>query len=473
MTVSMTDYQNLGGGFRGGFGGLKDMGPLFGMNVEEFKKALGANYQSPRMDGSAALRVESLEQTLRIITWQNKHLKLWYDIAKGPAYSTVHEFDVQTSYGVENGGFTNAGEAPQVQDSAYRRAAVLIKYLTTQREVDHPTSLVRSAHGNVIAMQTRDGALWLMRMAEKALFFGRADVIPQEFDGFDQLIRSDTTFGQNNIMDMRGGPLTYDAVASGINTIELNYGQGSDLYLSPTAIVDLVKQEQIKTRIVYPAPSEGVIGVSVNKIRVGDTDVELKKDIFLRPAGDNGNKKAPASANAVRAPAAPSAFVASAAAGISSQFTAGDVGTYQYKATAINRFGESAFIQETGGQAVSSAGDGVSLLITDGGGEAATGYKIYRSRVGGAAGTEELIMRVPRAGATTTVVDVNRFLPGCSRSYLFSMTEEVMGVVQLAPMFKVPFATQALSLRWAQGMYLAPILRAPGKCFIFDNVRDE
>lgn len=470
--VTMKDYEGFGGGF-GGYGSAADMPALFGMTVEQFQKALAANYQSPRMEGSAALRVESLEQTLRVITFQSKHIVFWHDIPKGPAYSTSHEYNIQTSYGIENGGFTRAGEAPQVQDSSYGRKTVLLKYLTTQREVDHPTTLVRSAHGNVLANQTRDGALWLLMMAERAMHQGRSDVVPESIDGFDRLLRQETAIAQQNIIDLRGGPITYDRVEEMTNIIEQNYGYASDLYLSPRALSDLGKQQQAKEKYLLPAPQQGVIGMGLKAVETqSGAQIQLKKDIFLRPGKNNGQKYAPSAATATRAPAA--ASVSGAASASTSQFGAADIGTYQYKVTAINRFGESAAAQESGGVAISAANDIVTLTITDGGGgDAATGYVIYRSLVGGAAGTEMEIDRVQRQGATTTWVDTNRYLPTCGRAYEYQMNDDCCGIVQLAPMFKVPFATIALSIRWAQGMYLATVLRAPGKMGIFDNVADE
>src|SRR5277367_3399406 len=102
--ISMKDYE-----------GYHGFGQIAQVEVDELSKALSAGYQNPPVSGSNALRVESLEQTLRILM------------------------------------FTRAGELPQVQDASYERRTALVKYVTTQREVDHPTTLVRPAHGNVIA----------------------------------------------------------------------------------------------------------------------------------------------------------------------------------------------------------------------------------------------------------------------------------------------------------------------------------
>lgn len=459
--VTLADYEGLTG-----FGlGLPQS------QTEEIQKALSAGYQRPRHDGGAALMVESLEATLRILTFSQGHVKLWKDIPKLPAYSTSEEYTVQTTYGGENGPFTVEGELPQVQDAAYERRVELIKFLGTQREVTHPATLVRNAYGNIIARETQNGAIWLMERLERNLFRGQASVIPQSFDGIDEQILRDPFAAANCVIDMRGGPLTEDAIEEATNIAVENYGLPSALYLAPRAHSDMSKQFYSRQRGTF-GEREGRIGYSAKMMETNAGDVYLRGNIFLRSGKNNGVKTAPAAATSARAPSA--ATVAGVAgANPASLFTAGDVGTYQYCVTAINRFGESALGQEAGGVVVAS-GDGVTLTITDGGGaDAATGYRIYRSKVGGAVGTEMHVIDVPRQGATTVWVDINQYLPGMSRAYLLQMNLQSMAFRQLAPMMKIPLATLAASIRWMQLLYGTPIVYAPRKNIIFINVLDD
>jgi hypothetical protein len=69
--------------------------------------------------------------------------------------------------------------------------------------------------------------------------------------------------------------------------------------------------------------------------------------------------------------------------------------------------------------------------------------------------------------------DLNLFLPGCSRAYLFQMNLQSMSFRQLAPMLKIPLATLAASIRWMQLLYGTPILYAARKNVIFANVADD
>lgn len=468
--VTMADYEGFNG-FVGGYG----FGGNFGsQDVEELNKALTSNYQSPRTDGSAALRVESLEATLRILTFNQNHIKLWRAIEKLPAYSTSEEYNVQTAYGADNGMFTLDGELPQTQDATYERRVSLVKFIGCTKEVSYATTLVKPAHGNVIALETQNAAVWLMERTERALFMGRSDVIPQAWDGLDKQIQDDPIASVANIIDLRGGVLTEDKVEEGANIIVEAYGVPTDLYAAPRALSDLGKTFYPKERIALPAPVNGRVGLAITEVQTGAGVIPLNSDVFLRSGGNNGRKKAPASQTSNRAPTAPT--VSGASAGTGSQFSAADVGTYQYKVTAINRFGESAAAQESGGVAVAAAGENVTLTITDGGGgDTATGYRVYRSLVGGAVGSEQWIADVPRlnAAATTAYVDANQYLPGTSRAYMFQVNTQAMAFKQLAPMLKVPLATVAISIRWAQVLFGMPQLYAPQKQVIYINAADD
>lgn len=464
--ISMKDYE-----------GYHGFGQLAQVEVDELSKALSAGYQNPPVSGSNALRVESLEQTLRILTFTQAHIQFWRDIPKLPAFSTVEEYNVQTSYGSEGGMFTRAGELPQVQDASYERRTALVKYVTTQREVDHPTTLVRPAHGNVVAQETQNGGVWILERVERALYNGRSDIIPEAWDGIDQQIRSDPTAAAN-IIDLRGGILTEDNIEDATNRIIENYGVPTDLYAAPKALSSMVKQFYPRERFSMPAPVDGVVGMSVNRVRTQAGLINLKGNIFLRSGKNNSVKGAPASANAVRAPVASSVAAANNAGPVTgSLFGASDVGTWRYKVTSINRFGESA-ASAAATAAVNASADTITLTITNNAdsSDPTVGYNIYRCPVvGGVAGTEQFMTTVPRiaAAATTTFVDTNRYLPNTSRGYLKQMNLQGLSFRQLAPMMKIPLATIALSIRWAMLLYGMPIIYATRKFCIFDNVGDE
>lgn len=462
--VSMKDYEGMAG---------------FGMNpfgvTEDINKALSAGYQSPGQMGGAALRVESLEATLRIVTFTQANIKLWRAMPKLPAFSTVEEYTIQSSYGADSGIFTREGELPQASDAAYERKVAQVKFMGVQKEITHPMMLVRPAHGSVLALETQNGAVQLLEKVERALFEGRSDVVPEQFDGLYKQITDDPVAAVTNIFDMRGGPITEDALEEGANTVVEGYGVPTDLYLAPRALSDVGKQFYPRERINLPATNNGRVGLAVTSFDSSAGLINFQNDIFLRSGSNNGVKTAPSAATATRAPTAPTVAGAVNAGPVTgSKFRAGDAGTYFYRVSAVNRFGQSTAGNSAG--LVVAATDSVTLTITDGGGaDPATGYFIYRTAPGAAVGTAQFMAAVPRIGAaaTTLYVDLNLNLPGTSKAFMLQMNLQNLSIRQLAPMIKIPLATLAASVRWMQLLYLTPIVYSPRRNVVFINVLDD
>lgn len=477
-TVSFKDYEGIQGF---GIGSAQD--------VDELNKALSAGTQRPPASGGSALRVESLEATLRTVTFTLQNIKLWPKIPKLPAFSTVEEYNVLSAYGEDAGGFTSEGDLPETQDATYARKTALVKFLGTTREVTHPMTLVRPAHGNVIALETQNGAIFLVERLERALFAGRSDVIPVEFDGlFKQILDGvglvdpwnvDPIAAVNpTVIDLRGGALDEDHVEEATNLIVENYGTPTDMFLAPRANSDLAKQFYPRERVNLPYPTEGKVGIAINSIVTNAGLVGLNPDVFLRSGRNNGVKAPPASPTSSKAPNAPTTVVATAS-GSTSKWASGDAGDYIYIVTAVNRYGES--VGTTAAAETVAANDKVTVVITDGGfgagAAAATGYRIYRSTKDGVAGTATLLVAAfPRdtvSPADTDFVDYNYYLPSTSMAVLLQNNLQFYSFRQLAPMMKIPLATIAASIRWMQLLYGTPIVYAPRKSIIFINIKDD
>ncbi len=466
-SVSFRDYE-----------GVQGFGIGSQAEVDELNKALQAGTQRPPASGGSALRVESLEATLRTVTFTLQNIKLWPKIPKLPAFSTVEEYNILSAYGDDAGVFTNEGELPSTQDATYTRSTALVKFLGTTREVTHPMTLVRPAHGNVIALETQNGAIFLVERLERALFHGRSDVVAQEFDGIEKQILDGASItdletdpvAETNpvVIDMRGGALTEDAIEEATNLVVENYGTPTDMFMAPRANSDLAKAFFPRERVNLPYPTEGKVGIAINSVVTNAGLIALNPDVFLRSGRNNGVKIAPVAATSTQAPNAPAAL-SSAAAGTDSKFVAADAGDYFYQVTAVNRYGESAPFNLAVAQTI-AATEHVTLTITDGDPGSTTGYNIYRGTLGGVVGTCKLVVRVPVAA---TWVDYNYYLPGTSKAYLVQSNLQNYSFRQLAPMIKIPLATIAASIRWMQLLYGTPIVYAPHKNIIFINVLDD
>ena len=234
--VSLNDYDGLNGF---GSSSIND--------VNELTKALSAGYQTSGQTGGSSLRVESLESSLKVVTFTNKHIKLWKKIPKSAAYSTVEEFNVLSSYGSTGFGFTREGEIPQSQDSTYTRQTALVKFIGTTRSVTHPATLVNPAHGDVIALENQNGILWLLERTEDALFHGNSSLAfdgeSEQFDGLDSLISS------GNVIDLEGQPLQEADIEEAANQVIESFGYPTDMYLGTRAMSEpkLVTLNSIQT----------------------------------------------------------------------------------------------------------------------------------------------------------------------------------------------------------------------------------
>lgn len=483
MNVSFRDYEGIPG--FGAFGASSQQ------DVENLTKALSAGVQYPPTSDGNVLRVQSLEATLRIVTFRLQNIKMWKKVPKLPAFSTVEEYNILSAYGADAGAFNSEGELPESQDSSYSRSTALVKFLGTTREVTHPMTMVRPAHGNVIALETQNGAIWLLERLERALFAARSDNIPVEFDGlskqgFDGVGITDPNTmlydatgvikagqAQTTVIDKRGATLSEDDIEAAANYVQENYGQPTDLFLAPRALSDLAKAFYPRQRVTLPPPVEGRVGFAVTEAVTSAGLISFNPDIFLRSGRNNGVKTPPAAATSPKAPNACTGVFGAAAPSAKSMFTASDAGAYFYRVSAVNRYGESTSSADIGAVTF-AAGDAATLTITDGGGSyPATAYNIYRSAKAAADGTAaKLVATVKKPGGAITWVDYNWFIPGTSKAYMLQNDMHFWSFRQLAPMMKIPLATIAASIRWMQLLYGTPIVYAPLKMVQFVNVSD-
>lgn len=109
------------------YAGIEGFGQTTQTDVDDLNKALTAG-QDINPPGSVvagdgfALRVESLERTLRNTTYKMSHVRLWRAIPKLAAYNTVEEHNVISSYGEnEDANWIDEGDLPEEDDATYER----------------------------------------------------------------------------------------------------------------------------------------------------------------------------------------------------------------------------------------------------------------------------------------------------------------------------------------------------------------
>lgn len=460
--VSAQDYRDYSAG---GQGSVEAPGEIAALH-----KALSAG-QDVNNPGTAAgvgfpLRTESLEATLKNLTYEMDEIKLFKSIPKVPAANTVEEFNRLLSYGEGgarsfNQGFFGEGDLPEEQDSTYERVTVLIKFLGIVGRVTHVANTIRAAHGNVIALETMNKTMELLRNLENALFFGDSSLIPEQWDGIYKLV---TAGAPNNVIDLRGAPLTEESLNDMLLTIRDNFGVATDAYFATGPFADLAKQVYDRQRFAY-APAPGVLGAVVTAFQGQHGRINMHDHVFIQPGR---TARASGLGKTNRRPVAPTISVAPAAgANASSQFVTADAGTYFYQVVAGNRYGLSTPVNSASVAVV--AGDGVTFTVVDGG-QDTTFYEIYRTDPGAAVGTSRLITRVARSGASQVITDLNADIPGTSKGFVLMQNTRSFSWSQLLPMTRIPLAAIDTSIRWAQVIYGAIKMYTPTKNVVVTNI---
>lgn len=473
--VSMNDYNNFGDG--AGIGSASDLNALNkALDTGAYGYAQGVAGQT----NGAALQVESLENSLKVLTYNDSHVKFWKKIYKSPAYNTVEEYNQLLSYGSENGGFTSEGALPDYDDSVYRRQASFVKFLGTTRSVTHPMTLVRSAHGDVISLENQNGIMKLMKDVEKALFWGNSKLAANgsegvQFDGLNSLIDAENT------IDLAGADLSDQHVNYASQCIIENYGTPTDLFLPFETLAKFSEQYFPKERVVMPTSGQGYqAGLVVNKFQTHGGAVSFEPDLFLQKTA-----KVPTKATSTKAPTPPATVTVTAEAieGKTGEFGKSGAGTYKYWVTACNRHGESVATKCTTDLVLASSDLSKTAKVTITNASSMSEnvpefFRVYRTEKDGTIGY--CVLEIPAdnaahnatsANAVIYAYDVNDTMPNTYTTFMGEFTPEVLQFKQLAPMMKMNLATMGPSYRWMILMYGVPQLYAPKKWVKIKNIK--
>ena len=436
----------------------------------DLQKALtaGTDIASPgAVAGSGfPLRPESLDGTLYNLSYRMQHLQLWPQLLKEDVFNTVNEFNVLRAHGSGSHFFHGEGDLPGEDDSTWQRMYSTVKMMGCTRRYTLVSSLVRMAHASAETHQTLGGTMWILEQLEKALFTGDSSLLSESFNGYDAQI--------SNVIDMRGQPLTGDAVnwGSGLVFDAPNYGMATDLYMPVGADTDFV--DDVLPNARYNINPQGYTnGHAGMQVKVYDTQrgpIALRPNVFL---SFGTTPDATAAGDAAKRPGSPTISVAPAAAAsgvLTSYFTAGDAGAYRYKIVAHNAYGRSIPVTVSASAVTVAADEKVTFTILDGS-PVASYYAIYRTAAGGAAGTEEMMMKVARdTSGSTVITDLNAYIPGTGTSYLVQQNREFNLFKRLLRFMKVNLAQVDSSFRFMLLLFGDLVVHSPNKGVIFRNV---
>lgn len=470
-----------------------DQGLVSQADVENLNKAITAGYggagKPTDLTYGGVLQAESLEATLKSVTFDMKNLKMWPAISVDKAYNLFEQYNRLISYGSDSAPYIGEGGAPIEEDSTYVRDGQKIVFFGTRRKVSHQMTLVRTTVGDIVAQQAKEGTMHLLKNVEREMYWGHAHFINRQ-DGSntgadsdipqnsiamsgvlkqlkkgdaDVLMRSGDFEGygdaQSIAQDLGGNVIAQDDIER-LAVIALeNFGSPSELHIEPAALSAFVKQFYPQFRSA-PGLSGQTVGYDVSKMTTTAGAIDFKPNLFLRPRAG-----ARALSVSALAPQPGSLAIASAATGSGSALAAG---VYQVKVTLVNDAGESIPVQGAATTLPIIAGENITLTVT--GMPAGVKYiKAYISAPGGAVGSEKFAGNFANAGNTTYVL-AGRKQAGLGEAFLLDMSAECMKFKQLAPLSKINFAIVTTALEFAIVMYGALFVYTPRFNCLFENV---
>lgn len=445
-------------------------------NLEELNKALGTGTEGEAygdFNDMSALRPQSLEGTLKVVTAKQEHIKFWKMLNKKQAYNTVEEFNVLDSYGGDSSPFFTEGGLPNEEDSNYIRQSQMVKFLGTTRVITHPATLVRNTVGDIVAREQQNGTLWLLQQLERALFFADSKLDALQFDGLLAQVRNfveGKSYQNQHIIDLRGQVIDENILEDGATCIADNYGSGHlKLHMTNQVHKDFSKliTGANGRQKVYMSnnPGEIMLGQPVRGYSANSADIDFSNNIFLKPNG------APKKASQKGAPAIPTADATAPIVAGDDATSLMEAGTYYYFVASKNSDGESApvavgSVAVTKGQAVTVK---INRVTSD---PVAKTYRVYR---GTSSDPEKALfafeVKDNGTGSTQEIVDRNFDIPGSHTAFLVDMDgEEVLTWKSLAPLMKLPLARISASERFMILLYGMLQVYNPRRIVVFKNI---
>jgi len=456
--------------------------------VEALNKAITAGYggagKPTDLTYGGVLQAESLESTLKSITFDMKNLKFWPAISVDKAYNLFEQYNRLIGYGSDSSPYIGEGGAPREEDSTYIRDGQRIVFFGTRRKVSHQMTLVRTTVGDIVAQQAKEGTMHLLKNVEREMYWGHAhfaNAATGSQDGslsdlpansiamnglLQQLLKGDSDsqqksrdfegFGESRSIskNLAGAVLSQDDLED-LAVIALeNFGSPSELHIEPLCLSSFIKQFYPQFRS-NPGLNAQTVGYDVNKMVTSAGTLEFKPNLFLRPRGRSR------AIGIEGAPVAPVAAAVGAATNPVGSLTVG--ASFSYVVTAVNDHGEGSV---SNAQTATVQANG-SAQISIGAVAGTKYYKVYRMASGAAAGSQAFIGNYKSSGDIT---DSGSKGAGLGEAFLLDMGAECMRFKQLSPLSKINFAIVSTALEFAVVLYGALFVYTPRYNCLFRNL---
>lgn len=455
MSGEIKDLLNKG--FQGfGLGSWND--------VEYINKALAPSWvydvTSEGATAGDALRVQSLENTLKIVTYQTKHFNFWKEIPKIPAYSTIEEYVRLEQVGGRPGTafFTGGENAPPSEDSVYSRQYAVVKFLGTTRAITLAMARTRTILGDMaglIAQENLNATNWILRNVEWGLFNGfskgRDNNEFIHFDGLPNLIYAGNVidardYNTNAVIEEK---MLFDAGQLVLD----NFGMPTHVIMPYKILDDFIKIFSDRQRVFLPTQEGYTAGVLVTDYIMQSGTVKILPDLFVEktptPVGtsttEDLNMVSGSATNTGTIPAGDYIY------GVEFIDSNGDVVNNTTYTGSLTLGSEGGITIDIKGEPTSDASQQVWVYLSEAGGS-----NLY------------LVKKDVYKSATPFSITLdgnasNHVMPNTYSVYVGELSTNVIAFKQLAPLVKMDLAVIGPAYRWMVLLYGTPVMYAPKK----------
>ena len=125
-----------------------EQGVIDQAQLEELMKSISAGYgyagKPTDLQYGGVIQMESLDPTLKSVTYDMKHLNFWPALSIDKARNLIEQYNRIIGYGSDVSPYIGEGGAPQENDSYYVRDAKKIVFFATRRKATHQIMLVET-----------------------------------------------------------------------------------------------------------------------------------------------------------------------------------------------------------------------------------------------------------------------------------------------------------------------------------------
>jgi len=454
--------------------------------AEEIRKALEVGYgvapyglvpDNLARVGGSALAFESVDRTLKVLTYREENIIFWREIPKYKAQSPVEMYITLESYGAFGNAFWGEGITPQARDSVYRRRASFMKYMGVLKEVSLPAVITPMVVEDIVARENINGILWLLRQLEWSLFYGDSKLTPSglsqdglEFDGL-------ATWSENKI-DLKGNQLTEEVLKESAFMVQSAWGIPNRFYTNPAVIASFASNFTNAQRVLMPTPNTVSAGVVVDVYHTPAGKLLFRGDLFLQYATIKPEDvvEGQTQENFLSISAQPS-HPATAQAPVNKWNAVNpSVSSVRYKVIAVAG-------DNVRGRVISNVVETNPFDITDNNNVVQFDIQLTRKteyvyvfRMDNNSGRYGLIARVSHPDmvgttpATITIVDRNERIPNTYDGFVFELSEQTMKFAQLHDAIKINLAVVSPAFRWIILLSGGLIVFAPKRVVHIKNI---